>query len=281
MDGWAIRDFVREDLESVVRLDATSPSTAERPVFAMSDMVTGLLGRHPAVVAVTGDRVIGAAVSRVDEDRAWILRISLDPDWRGLGLGSALIAELEYRLLAKGVRRVSALLPDGETGAGALTNSGFTARAGITYYEKVGTVSPRTAGVLARLGGAVPPAGLWRQVSGMTREKTLIERRIVLPLSRSVLAAEHGVVPPRAAPALLQCARSTADTSNHKVTLVAANLKESGGNAAQRLDWWSGSSGAISTRTRPRRGSRFGPHWARPGCCWVTPIQGLGGPSVG
>jgi transitional endoplasmic reticulum ATPase len=77
----------------------------------MSDMVTGLLGRHP--VAVAGDRVIGAAVSRVDEDRAWILRISLDPEWRGLGLGSALIAELEPRLLAKGVRRVSALLPDG------------------------------------------------------------------------------------------------------------------------------------------------------------------------
>ncbi|MFD9663153.1 ATP-binding protein [Rhodococcus sp. NPDC059968] len=198
MEGWAIRDFVREDLESVVRLNASSPSTSERPVFAMSDMVAGLLGRHPAVVAVAGDRVIGAAVSRVDEDRAWILRISLDPDWRGLGLGSALISELEYRLLAKGVRRLSALLPDGETGAAALTNSGFTARAGITYYEKVGTVSPRTAGVLARLGGAVPPAGLWKQVAGMAKEKTLIERRIVLPLSRSVLAAEHGVTPPRA-----------------------------------------------------------------------------------
>ncbi|MFF0457812.1 ATP-binding protein [Nocardia africana] len=198
MDGWAIRDFVREDLDSVVRLDTSSPTTGERPVFAMSDMVAGLLGRHPAVVAVSGDRVIGAAVSRVDEDRAWILRISLDPGWRGLGLGSALIAELEYRLLAKGARLVSALLPDGETGAEALINSGFTQRAGITYYEKLGTVSPRTATVLGRLGGAVPPAGLWKQVAGMAREKALIERRIVLPLSRPALATEHGVVPPRA-----------------------------------------------------------------------------------
>ncbi|WP_346842806.1 AAA family ATPase [Rhodococcus sp. A14] len=93
---------------------------------------------------------------------------------------------------------MSALLPEGETGAAALANSGFTARAGITYYEKVGTVSPRIAEVLARLGGAVPPAGLWRQVARMAKEKTLIERRIVLPLSRSVLTAEHGVVPPRA-----------------------------------------------------------------------------------
>nr|WP_274542841.1 AAA family ATPase [Rhodococcus opacus] len=108
------------------------------------------------------------------------MRLSLDPEWRGQELGNALLSQLEHQLLARGVRRVSALLPEGETGVTALSNSGFTARSGVTYYEKLGTVSPRTAGVLATLGGAVPPAGLWKQVAGMSREKSLIERKIVV-----------------------------------------------------------------------------------------------------
>ncbi|MFC0448074.1 ATP-binding protein [Rhodococcus jostii] len=198
MDAWNIRDFEPEDLEAVVRMDSSSTTTDQPPLFALSDVVGSLLNRHPAVVAVKDGSIVGTAVSRVDEDRAWIMRISLDPEWRGRGLGSELLSQLEHRLLARGVRRVTALLPDGETGATALTNSGFAARTGVTYYEKLETVSPRTAGVLATLGGAVPPAGLWKQVAGMTREKSLIERKIVLPLSRPSLAADHGVAAPRA-----------------------------------------------------------------------------------
>ncbi|MEV0947579.1 GNAT family N-acetyltransferase [Rhodococcus sp. NPDC049939] len=198
MDAWNIRDFEPEDLEAVVRMDSSSTTTNQSPLFALSDVVGSLLNRHPAVVAVTDGRIVGTAVGRIDEDRAWVMRISLDPNWRRRGLGSALLSQLEHRLHAKGVRRVTALLPDGETGAAALTNSGFTARSGVTYYEKVGTVSPRAAEVLSLLGGAVPPAGLWIQVAGMAREKSLIERKIVLPLSRPELAADHGVAPPRA-----------------------------------------------------------------------------------
>ncbi|WP_072686947.1 ATP-binding protein [Rhodococcus marinonascens] len=198
MDAWNIRDFEPEDLEAVVRMDSSSTTTNQSPLFALSDVVGSLLNRHPAVVAVTDGRIVGTAVGRIDEDRAWVMRISLDPGWRKRGLGSALLSQLEHRLLAKGVRRVTALLPDGETGAAALTNSGFAARAGVTYYEKVETVSPQSVEVLALLGGGVPPAGLWRQVAGMAREKSLIERKIVLPLSQPELAADHGVAAPRA-----------------------------------------------------------------------------------
>jgi len=52
---------------------------------------------------------------------------------------------------------------------------------------------------LLRLGGSVPPAGLWNQVAGMQQEKRLIERRVVLPLAHPELAQDHGVEPPRAA----------------------------------------------------------------------------------
>src|SRR5262249_38789191 len=108
--AWHLRDFHPADLEAVVELDRTSSETSLPPLFTLADMV-GSLGTHPAVVAVAEGRVIGTAVSRVDSDRAWILRLSLSPDWRHQGLGSDLLAALEQRLLAQGVSRISALLP--------------------------------------------------------------------------------------------------------------------------------------------------------------------------
>jgi GNAT superfamily N-acetyltransferase len=195
---WHIRDFAPEDLDAALRLEGVSATTPEPPLFDASDVVSSLQARHPAVVAVAQGSVIGVAVSRVDHDRAWVLRLSLDPQWRRRGLGSALLGELEHRLLLRGVRRVAALLPDGETGTVAFTNSGFSPRGGIVLFDKQETMSPRSAGLLAQLGGAVPQAGLWQQIAGMAHEKHLIERRIILPLSRPEQAAEHGVIAPRA-----------------------------------------------------------------------------------
>jgi transitional endoplasmic reticulum ATPase len=195
---WHIRDFEPEDLDAAIRLDLISATTPERPLFDTSDVVTSLQARHPAVVAVGRGEVVGAAFSRVDTERAWVLRLSLHPEWRGMGLGSALLSALEHRLLNLGVRRITALLPDGETGTEAFLNSGFIRRGGVAHFDKHETVSPHSATLLTQLGGAVPPSGLWRQIAGMVAEKNLIDRRIVLPLSHPEEAADHGVVPPQA-----------------------------------------------------------------------------------
>jgi GNAT superfamily N-acetyltransferase len=198
MQAWKVRDFVPEDLEALVRLDDLSTTTRQPPLFGLPDVVTALANRQPAVVAVAQGRVIGSAVSRVEGDRAWLLRLALAPDWRRKGLGSALLAALEHRLVSAGVRRLSAILPEAETGSQAFLNSGFASRAGLTYFEKTEMVTPHAATLLASLGGSVPAAGLWEQVAGMATEKELIERRLVLPLARPVEAHEHGVEPPRA-----------------------------------------------------------------------------------
>jgi len=181
-----------------VRLDEVSSTTSHPPLFSLADVVAALSARHPAVVAVAEGHLVGSAVARVDGDRAWVLRLALAPTWRGKGLGSALLAALEQRLVADGVRCISVVLPDGETGSEAFSNSGFTRRAGISYYEKTETVTPHSIALLSSLGGTMPPSGLWNRVAGMTQEKRLIERRVVLPLARPELAEEHGVDPPRA-----------------------------------------------------------------------------------
>ncbi len=198
MTGWHLRDFAPEDLERAVRLDEESSTTALPPLFSLADVVAALSARQPAVVAVADGQLVGTVVARIEGDRAWILRLALAPSWRGKGLGSALLAALEQRLVAGGVRSISAVLPDGETGGTAFTNSGFTRREGISFYEKTETVTPHSAALLAALGGTMPPSGLWDQVAGMTAEKSLIERRVVLPLARPELAEEHAVEPPRA-----------------------------------------------------------------------------------
>jgi transitional endoplasmic reticulum ATPase len=198
MHTWQVRDFVPEDLEDLVRLDDASTTTKQPPLFGLPDVVAALTARQPAVVAVAHGRIIGSAVSRVEGDRAWLLRLALAPDWRRRGLGSALLGALEHRLVASGVRRLSAILPEAETGTQAFVNSGFARRTGLTYFEKTEMVTPHTATLLSSLGGSVPAAGLWDQVAGMATEKELIERRLVLPLARPVEAHEHGVEPPRA-----------------------------------------------------------------------------------
>jgi hypothetical protein len=81
-----------------------------------------------------------------------------------------LLSEVERRLLTHGVRRITALLPDGETGTAAFLNSVFVKRGGIGHFDKHEWVSPRSAAVLTQLGGAVPTAGQWERIAGMTRD---------------------------------------------------------------------------------------------------------------
>ncbi|MFD3454320.1 ATP-binding protein [Streptomyces sp. NPDC058691] len=198
MAVWHVRDFTPDDLEAVVRLDAESGTTDQPAVFRLSEAVAALQAQHPSVVAVAGGHLIGAAIGRVDGDRAWVLRISLHPSWRNLGLGTALLSAVEHRLQAAGARTLAAVLPEEETGTAALCNSGFTRRQGLTYFEKTEVVTAQDPAVLASLGALVPPTGLWERLAGMGREKALIERRIVLPLANAELADEHGVEPPQA-----------------------------------------------------------------------------------
>lgn len=198
MGGWHVRDFTPDDLEAVVRLDGESTTSDQQPVFRLSETVAALQAQNPSVVAVADGHLVGAAVGRVDGDRAWVLRIALHPGWRNLGLGTALLTALEQRLQAAGSRIIAAVLPDEETGATALGNSGFRPHRGLTYFEKVRSATAQGSAALSSLGATTPATGLWEQLTGMVDEKRLIERRLVLPLANPDVAEQHGVEPPQA-----------------------------------------------------------------------------------
>ena len=199
MTPWRVRDFHADDLDAAVRLWDNPAASSEAPAFSLSDLIAAVRSREPAVVAVAGEELVGTAVATVSGDRAWVMRISLAAAWRRRGIGSAMLGELERRLVAAGVHRIRCLLGGGsEIGALALEHAGYTARQGMVFYERLEPVDPGSAGVLGQLGGRMIRAGAWEQLGGMAREKELIERRVILPLAQPQLAERLGLVPPRA-----------------------------------------------------------------------------------
>jgi transitional endoplasmic reticulum ATPase len=196
---WRIRDFHPDDLDAAVRLWDNPAASSEAPVFGLSDLIAAVRSSEPAVVAVVGEELVGTAVATVSGGRAWVMRISLATAWRRRGIGSAMLGELERRLVAAGVHRIQCLLAgESDLGALALEHAGYTARPGVVFYERLEPVHPGSAGVLGQLGGRMIRAGAWQQLGGMVREKELIERRVILPLAQPLLSGRLGLVPPRA-----------------------------------------------------------------------------------
>ncbi len=198
MAVWHIRDFDAGDLDEAVRVWNESAGTARRPPFLVAELIEALGAGEPAVVAVSDGRVVGTCVARVTGERAWVLRIAIGSEWRHQGVGSALLRALEERLLRMGVRRIAALLTDGGVGHEAFLHQGYELTPGVEYFEKREPLRPADLDALGSVGGRLIGPQTWDDLAGMEATKSLIERRVVLPLAELGLAARHGVAPPKA-----------------------------------------------------------------------------------
>ncbi|MGW0563032.1 ATP-binding protein [Streptomyces sp. NPDC003016] len=196
--NWLIHDYRESDLAAVVHLIDTTAELGQESVFSLAECIGALTSRQPAVVAVHQGVPIGAALACVAGERAWVMRIAISSAWRGRGLASALLVELERRLVAARVGRIAYVLPEEDLLGEGLLNAGYTRQPAVAYFEKVEPLHGPAANLLEDLGGRFLPGDLWAKVAGMEAEKDLIERRVVLPLAQPERAARHGVRPPRA-----------------------------------------------------------------------------------
>jgi SpoVK/Ycf46/Vps4 family AAA+-type ATPase len=194
---WLIREYQDDDFESAIRLLEASAS-GKATIFSLGECIVALRSRQAAVVATMGAALVGLGVATVAGDRAWVITLAIREDLRGQGMASGLLLALERQLAAARVRRIGFVLPHEELMADGLRRAGYEMKPAIAYFEKLLALEPGQAAILDVLGGEVIDPKSWDRLLGMRAEKGIIERRVIAPLSNADLAAQHGVVPPRA-----------------------------------------------------------------------------------
>lgn len=93
--------------------------------------------RHLFVVAEEEGEVGGVAMGTYDGRRGYIFRLAVSPNLQGRGIGSALVAELERRFDAMGVRHVRVLVHRTNPGARAFwERHGYEGVEDVMLYSK-------------------------------------------------------------------------------------------------------------------------------------------------
>jgi ribosomal protein S18 acetylase RimI-like enzyme len=110
MSDYTIREARPEDFDTIIGLwESIDRHTAlpDRPEYleAFHAFSPDLL-----LVAEVGGRIVGTVIGGWDGWRANIARLATRPEVRRAGIALALVREIERRLLAKGARRVYALV---------------------------------------------------------------------------------------------------------------------------------------------------------------------------
>jgi len=195
--SFRIRDFQPQDIDALLRLWEEALSAGQDPVYSIAEVLASCEKDH-AVVALSGSKVVGVAVARAAHEQGWIVFFWTAASMRRQGIGSALLAALESRLVPLGLTKLSILVPDSQSETGVLHRAGFVDKNHLSYFERQLPMSEKERVILTDLGGRLLPPDLWDRIAGMQNEKELLERRLVLPLQDPSIAEQFGVEAPRA-----------------------------------------------------------------------------------
>lgn len=125
-----IRTFDPADTEPVVALWRAAGLT--RPWNDPYRDIERKLAVQPELflIAVIDDAIVGTVMAGYDGHRGWLYYLAADPDHRGRGIGRALVAEAEARLLALGCPKVQLMVRPDNAGA-----RGFYEALGYETFE--------------------------------------------------------------------------------------------------------------------------------------------------
>jgi len=191
-----IRDYVDSDLSQAVHLLETLQHDPDTVQIDLSQFIIDVSEDAPTMVAVAQDEIVGLMTARTFGTTAWILTLAVSQSWRKQGVGTGLVERLERRLAQDGVRRISTVLTPGQIGHQSLLNLGYEETPGLVRLDKRSALEPGQVEVISTYGGELLPDGLWDLAAGMTREKDLIDSRIVAPLAAPSLSQRIGLRPP-------------------------------------------------------------------------------------
>jgi ribosomal protein S18 acetylase RimI-like enzyme len=133
-----IRPFEVDDTEPVVALWRAAGLT--RPWNDPYRDIERKLAVQPELflVAEDADAVVGTAMAGYDGHRGWLYYLAVSPDRQGSGIGTALVREVEERLLALGCPKLNLQVRGGDERL-------------LAYYRGLGFASDDAAGLGHRL----------------------------------------------------------------------------------------------------------------------------------
>ncbi len=191
-----LRDSAADDLSGALRVLEEAAIAAQSEPLDLANIIADIQHGALGATALIDDEIIGTALARIDGSSAEITAFAVSPRWHGQGIGVSLLGHLETTLSQHGVRRIRALVGPSHQGRAALESAGFEPAEGLVRYEKRQSLEPEEVHIVKSWGGEMCSAGLWDEVAGMEREKTLIESRIVAPLAEPELALRVGMRAP-------------------------------------------------------------------------------------
>ena len=131
-----LRNATTNDIDAVldlwVRAEAEPTTTDDAPSIAQ------LLAHDPGalIVATDAGAIVGTAIVGWDGWRGTMYRVAVAPECRRTGLASALVAEAERRLRARGARRLHLIVALGKADAEAFWQSCGYVSTGQPRYVK-------------------------------------------------------------------------------------------------------------------------------------------------
>jgi GNAT superfamily N-acetyltransferase len=136
------------------------------PELVASELAS-VQGQGLVLVHDEAGQITGTVCGTYDGRRGWVHHLATRPDRRGQGIASALLAELERRLLALGCAKVNLLIEPGNAAvAGFYTRLGYR-RDDLLFMEKWLVPEP---GPAAMPGEPSPPPTVRRPVPGDWRD---------------------------------------------------------------------------------------------------------------
>lgn len=132
-----IRSFKIDDYKSVRGLWERS-GLEIRPGDGKAEVRTKTT-RDPELflVAEEDDRIVGTVMGAWDGRRGWLYHLGVLPEYQRTGLATALVAEAEKRMKAKGVIKVNAhVIKTNAHSRAFFEKAGYTADKSLVFYGK-------------------------------------------------------------------------------------------------------------------------------------------------
>lgn len=140
MEQITIRVMTENDYDGVYRLWTSIKGFAIRSLDDSRGGVEAFLRRNPttSIVAVDGDKVIGAILCGHDGRRGCFYHVCVHSDYRMRGIGKAMVVRAMNALKEENINKVSLIaFTENDIGNSFWKEIGWTERRDLNYYDFV------------------------------------------------------------------------------------------------------------------------------------------------